>query len=213
MSEPSVVARHVEPVVPGVWRWFVPDDRIGGAESDAFAVADDGGVVLIDPLPIDERSLSSLGEVRAIVLTAANHQRSAWRLRSKYEAPVYAPEGEAGFDQRPDHLYAGGELLPGGLVAFHTPGPTDGACALWRARPVAVVFLGDLVEREPGGAARFPPDGAMAAPYRARLSLRRLLDDLPFAVACFAHGEPIRKDASEQLRTLVHQGFATSDTT
>ncbi len=51
VSEPKAEATHVEEVVPGIWHWFVWDDRIG-AESHAHAVSDEGGSVLIDPLPL-----------------------------------------------------------------------------------------------------------------------------------------------------------------
>jgi hypothetical protein len=45
------VAETVEEVVPGVWRWHVWDDRID-SESDAHAVSDRTGTVLIDPLAL-----------------------------------------------------------------------------------------------------------------------------------------------------------------
>lgn len=48
MSEPKAVAETVDEVVPGVWRWHVLDERID-AESDAHAVSNQGGTVLIDP--------------------------------------------------------------------------------------------------------------------------------------------------------------------
>ncbi|MCS6924397.1 MAG: hypothetical protein NZ578_00710 [Candidatus Binatia bacterium] len=39
MSEPKAIAQQIDEVVPGVWRWFVHDDRID-YESDAHAVPD-----------------------------------------------------------------------------------------------------------------------------------------------------------------------------
>ena len=80
MSEPKSVAETVEEVVPGVWRWHVWDDRID-FESDAHAVSDEGGTVLIDPLPLQENALKKLEPIIAICLMAACHQRSAWRYR------------------------------------------------------------------------------------------------------------------------------------
>src|SRR5512134_1984801 len=59
MSEPKAVAGTVEEVVPGVWRWHVWDDRID-FESDAHAVSDEGGTVLIDPLPLQENAPKKL---------------------------------------------------------------------------------------------------------------------------------------------------------
>ena len=65
MSEPKAVAETVEEVVPGIWRWNVLDERID-AESDAHAVSDRGGTVLIDPLPLREAALKRLGPIIAI---------------------------------------------------------------------------------------------------------------------------------------------------
>ena len=58
MSEPQAVAETIEEVAPGVWRWYVLDERIG-AESDAHAVSGQGGTVLIDPLPLAQHSTRS----------------------------------------------------------------------------------------------------------------------------------------------------------
>ena len=79
MSEPKAVAETVEKVVPGVWRWHVWDDRID-SESDAHAVSDRTGTVLIDPLPLRDEALKRLEPIVAICLTAACHQRSAWAV-------------------------------------------------------------------------------------------------------------------------------------
>ena len=68
MSEPNAVAETVEEVVAGVWRWHVWDDRID-FESDAHAVSDEGGTVLIDPLPLQENALKKLAPIIAICLT------------------------------------------------------------------------------------------------------------------------------------------------
>src|SRR5256885_5759348 len=46
-----------------------------------YAVAADGRVVLIDPVPLDPAQLGRLGAVEAIVLGTPSHQRAAWSLR------------------------------------------------------------------------------------------------------------------------------------
>jgi hypothetical protein len=127
MTEPKAKATQVEPVLPEVWRWHVRDDRLRGHESDAYALVDVGRVILIDPLPIAPEKLGELGKVESIVLTASCHQRSAWRFRKHFGARVYAPEGAAGLEEKADFTYSGGDLLPGGLMAFHAPGPTGRA--------------------------------------------------------------------------------------
>ncbi|MGH3006892.1 MAG: MBL fold metallo-hydrolase, partial [Gaiellaceae bacterium] len=69
MSEPSAIAERAEEVVPGVWRWFVSNERIGGAESTSHAVRSDDGIVLIDPVRLAGEALARLEDVRATCLT------------------------------------------------------------------------------------------------------------------------------------------------
>jgi hypothetical protein len=78
MSEPTTFADRVETVVPGILHWTVQDDRID-FRSEAYALSAPGGLVLVDPLPLSESALASLGKVAAICLTAGGHQRSSWR--------------------------------------------------------------------------------------------------------------------------------------
>jgi hypothetical protein len=124
MAEPPVTADHVEEVVPGVFHWRVANPNIGGGTSSSHAVRTDSGEsVLIDPVPLAEELLESLAPVRSIVLTAACHQRAAWRYRRRFEAPVYLPRGSRATEEEPDERYGPGDALPGGLEAVHVPGP------------------------------------------------------------------------------------------
>ena len=210
MSEPTGHARKIIRVVPTVHRWRVHDDRIGGASSDAYAVVNEGRVTLIDPLPVEETEIRRLGRVTSIVLTAANHQRSAWRFRKAFGAPVYAPEGptvgmEPGqLEEEPDARYSGGDALPNGLSAFHSPGPTEAMYALWLDRPRSVVFLSDLLVHDGSGTPRFVPARFQDEPERTRASLRRIVEHLPVEVVCFAHGMPICHDG----RTAIERALA-----
>lgn len=197
MTEPRANARKIVRVVPTVHRWRVHDDRIGGAESDAYAVVRSGRVTLIDPLPVDEQELRRLGEIETIVLTAACHQRSAWRYRRAFGVPVFAPAGPSigpkpgQLEEEPDYRYEGGDSLPGGLVAFHAPGPDRWTYALWLDRPRSVVFLADLLMHDGSGLPRFIEAAYQDEPERTRASVRRIVDRLPVEVLCFAHGPPI----------------------
>jgi glyoxylase-like metal-dependent hydrolase (beta-lactamase superfamily II) len=203
MSEPRAHARQLVEVVAGLYRWHVRDDRLGDVESDAFAIVQEGHVTLIDPLPIDEAKLQALGTVESIVLTAGNHQRSAWRFRKSLGAKVYAPEGAQGLEEKPDHSYSGGDLLPAGLMAFHAPGPTDAMYALWLDRPISVVFLSDLLMHDGSGTPAFVPAEYQDEPARTRTSIQRIVNDLPAEALCFAHGPPIAKNATAVLRTVL----------
>jgi hypothetical protein len=203
VSEPKAEATHVEEVVPGIWHWYVWDDRIG-AESHAHAVSSEGGTVLIDPLPLQEAALRGLEPIAAICLTAACHQRSAWRYRRGYGAKVYAPEGTREMEEEPDVRYREGDALPGGLKAINTPGPERAHYALWRAEAPVVVFCPDLVMRVEGGEVEFVPPEYHEDPQATRDSLRRLLD-LPFALFCMDHGAPLMADGRDALQALLER--------
>jgi hypothetical protein len=204
MSEPKTRARHLQEVVPGVYNWHIRDERIG-ARSDAYAVADrDGAVVLVDPLPIDERLLRPLGTLSAIVLTAGNHQRSAWRMRKLFGIPVWAPEGAHGLEEEPDNFYTSGDSLPGGLSALHTPGPAEAMFTLWlQQHPRGIVFISDLLTHEGRGRPEFVPSKYQDDPQRTRMSVQRVLDHLPVDTLCFAHGEPIVGAGKAALRLAL----------
>jgi hypothetical protein len=211
MSEPKAKAKELEEVVPGVYNWHVEDERIG-ARSDAYAVVDrDGAVVLIDPLPIDELLLRPLGTLTAIVLTAGNHQRSAWRFRELFKVPVWAPEHAHGLEQDPDNFYTSGDSLPGGLSALHTPGPAESMFTLWmQQHPRGIVFLSDLLTHKGDGRPEFVPGEYQDEPMRTRMSVQRVLDHLPVDTVCFAHGEPIVGHGRTALRFALEQDSAGS---
>jgi hypothetical protein len=204
MSEPKAKAKHLVEVVPGVYNWHVRDERIG-ARSDAYAVVDrDGAVVLIDPLPIDEKLLRPLGTLTAIVLTAGNHQRSAWRFRKLFHIPVWAPVDAHGLEDEPDNFYTSGDSLPAGLSALHTPGPAEVMYTLWlQQHPRGIVFISDLLTHEGLGRPEFVPGEYQDDPQRTRVSVQRVLDRLPVDTVCFAHGEPIVGAGKAALRLAL----------
>ena len=209
MTEPKAQARKIVRVVPTVHRWRVHDDRLAGEESDAYAVVRSGSVTLIDPLPVSESELRRLGKIEAIVLTAANHQRSAWRYRRLFGVPVFAPEGPTvgttpgQLEEEPDYRYSGGDTLPGGLTAFHAPGPTEAMYALWLDHPRSVVFLSDLLVHDGSGLPRFINAIYQDEPARTRASVRRIADHLPVEVLCFAHGPPICDGGRQALERAL----------
>ncbi len=213
MSEPGTSARAVTRVAPGLHRWRVADDRIGGGESVGHAVVEDGKVVLVDPIPIAEDTLRRLGEVEAIVLTAACHQRSAWRFRRAFGAKVFGPRGpgvgqRAGdFLEEPDRRYDDGDRLPGGLVAVHAPGPTEAMFALWHPKKGAL-FLADLLVHQGRGPPRFVPDEYQDEPARTRETVRRLHQRLRPRLLLFEHGTPVTRGARAALAAALRRDAA-----
>src|SRR6266568_2717616 len=108
MSEPKSVARGLHEVVPGLFHFQIQDERINHI-SDGYALVEDGRVVLVDPLPIEEAALRRLGTIEAIVMATGSHQRSAWRYRKETGARVHAPDGAAGLDGKPDVAFKAGD--------------------------------------------------------------------------------------------------------
>jgi hypothetical protein len=204
VAEPPAVAEHAEEVVPGVWRWAVANANIGGAESTAHAVRADGGIVLIDPVRLAEAALEVLAPVTAICLSAQCHQRSAWRYRHELGAPVHAPEGTRPMEEEPDHRYAAGDVLPGGLRAVHTPGPEEVHFSFLRSDEPSVLFCSDLLTHYGGQRLDFVPLEYHDDPTQTRGTVEGLLE-LDFDVLCLDHGSPIVDDPKGAIRELLER--------
>ncbi len=202
MAEPNAVAEAAEEVVPGVWRWGVRNERIGGAESTGHAVAVPDGVVLVDPVRLADDALAALGPVNAICLTAQCHQRSAWRYRRALGASVWAPEGTRPLEEEPDERYRPGDVLPGGLRAVHTPGPEEVHFSFLSERDPRVLFCSDLLTHYDGRELAFVPLEYHDDPALTRATVEGLLE-LDFAVLCFDHGSPLAHDPKGAIRALL----------
>lgn len=200
MSRPRASACTVQEIVPGVLRWTVHDERID-YRSDAYAVTGDSGSVLIDPLPLEGRLLETLMPVTSIVLTAGCHQRAAWELRRAVEAPVWAPPGARGVEERPDGELGRGVDLPLGLWAIGVTGPTNPHAALGYVAGDGrrVLFAGDLVMELPGGAWSLVPEEHHEDVEATRRSVRALAS-AEWSVLCPAHGNPVLQGACRALQ-------------
>jgi glyoxylase-like metal-dependent hydrolase (beta-lactamase superfamily II) len=201
MPEPKGTATLVGEVFPRVYRWTMHDDRID-AQSDSYAVVDDGNVVLIDPLPLATQDLAQLGAVRAILLTASCHERSAGRYRREFKVPVHAPAGAVDFEKDPDFWYDQGDHLAGNLIAIHSPGPTEAYYSFYLERDGGVVFCADLLTNYAGEGLAFVPDEYQDDAPRIRESVRHLLS-LQFQTLCPNHGDPITSAAKEAIRDAL----------
>ena len=202
MSEPHAVAASAEEFLPGLWTWSVADERIGGFTAAAHAFRVDGGVVLIDPLPVAQSVLEGLDTVRAICLTTSGHQRSSWRLRRELGAPVWAPAPVKQVDEEPDVRYSDGETVAGCLRAIFTPGAGTAQFSLLLEREGGVLFTPDLFAHESGEALSFVPAEYMHDPAEARRTAEKLLT-LEFAVLCTGHGIPVTNDPKAAIRAAL----------
>jgi glyoxylase-like metal-dependent hydrolase (beta-lactamase superfamily II) len=210
MTEPTAVAQSVEVLDEdlGLSYWWVEDERLGGHVSTAYALRADEGTVLIDPLPLAPDAFASLGDVTAIVLSSGPHQRSAWRLRSELEVPVWAPALAQELDEEPDERYGHSAVLPGELVAFHTPGP--GTTQHTLILDDYVGFVPDLVLTTADGGIRLTPDEWLRDPRQARISVRLLLEQ-SIDVLCPSHGPPVTDDVQAKLQAALDEAGEADD--
>jgi glyoxylase-like metal-dependent hydrolase (beta-lactamase superfamily II) len=208
MPPPRGTATFTGEVCSGVYRYTMHDDRIA-FESDSYVIIENDRAILIDPLPMKQKDLKRHGPVKAILLTASCHERSAWRYRNALKVPVYAPQGGVDFEETPDRWYKAGDQLPGGLRAIHAPGPTEAHYALYAAREGGVVFCADLLTNAEGKGLAFVPDEYQDEPERTRDSVRQLLD-LSFEVLCSNHGVPVTRAAKETMRQALTRDQARS---
>jgi glyoxylase-like metal-dependent hydrolase (beta-lactamase superfamily II) len=209
MSEPKTTATGVEEIEDlDIVYWHVEDDRIGGQMSTAYGLRTDEGIVLIDPLPLEESALDELGEIQAIVITSPSHQRSAWRLRAEKEVPVWAPSLAQELEEEPDERYGHSMVLPGDLVAFHTPGAGPSQHSLILDDYVA--FVPDLVVNPPDGELALTPDEYLDDPIQARDTIRLLLDQ-SIDILCPAHGVPVLDDVHGQLTAALEEAGELDD--
>ena len=197
MSEPKTIASEVEEIVPGVLRWAIHDERIDFLGA-AYAVTTEDGVVMIDPLPLDDEALASVGSVEAIVLTCGSHQRCAWRYRRELETKVYAPALAEEIDEEPDTRYSDGDTLPGSLHAIFTPGAGTTQHTLLLDDP-KVAFVPDMLVETPEGRVAMLASRWMYDPEEARRSVEKLLE-LDFDVLCLAHGSAVTEGVKDALR-------------
>jgi glyoxylase-like metal-dependent hydrolase (beta-lactamase superfamily II) len=204
MTEPVEIAAQVEEVARGLYHWRIHNSHIGGAISSSHALAVEGGSIFVDPVRLADASLATLPPPTAILLTAACHQRSAWRYRAELAAGVWLPEDARPADEEPDSRYGDGELLPGGLRAIRTPGPEWAHYCFLHEHEPRVLFCSDLIAGGNGGELSFVPPEYHDDPLETRRSVERLLE-LPFEILCLAHGTPLLDDPKARIRGLLAQ--------
>jgi glyoxylase-like metal-dependent hydrolase (beta-lactamase superfamily II) len=200
----------VEELRAGLWYWTAvhPSWRPEnggptGWEQEVGSYAWDAGseLVLLDPQSpptlVDE--LAGGKEV-AVVLTCDWHDRSAAETAERLGAVVHLPAGgDGGVEGR---AFEPDSELPGGVVAYQATHP--GEVVLWIAEAAALVVGDALVNRE--GRLEIPttwlPEGDTVADVHERLAP---LLELPVELVLVTHGEPVRENGAEALRSALLQ--------
>ena len=181
------------------WQGYEPAVKCDCSSSALVTAA---GLVFIDPIPLADEALTELvGESfsapAAVVLTSGNHQRESLALAKRFGIPVFAPK-EAGDDIIAYQRFRSGDPVAG-MESIGLPGFGPGETAF--IYEGALIFGDALINLEPEGLRLLPEK------YREnkKQSLRSLaaLKNLKPQALLFAHGNPIVKDASGSLATLV----------
>lgn len=170
------------------WAAFQPEWKV---YFNSYALQTSTGVILFDPTkptPAALKHLAGLGEIIAVVLTNAHHDRDSGWFREEFGIQVYAHEhAQPDCDTKIDVLVVDGEKLPGGLRTIFLPGVSDNEMAL---HTPGLVMIGDAILNTPGKGLELLPDQFIADKKLARQSLQKLLT-LDFETVTFGHGEPL----------------------
>ena len=183
------------------WSVFAPSIK---AELFSHALVSDGKVVLIDPTLPDDRTLTAirqLGDIDAILITSANHERDAHRIAQQLHVPVGAPAfAVKEFSFKPDIIVDGLRQIYG-IVPLSLPGAAPGEHAYYSPYN-QILILGDAILNLPGGPVLLP-DKYCTDSAQLKSSLTQLLR-LDIAILAFAHGPALHQPAT-QLNTLLNQ--------
>jgi glyoxylase-like metal-dependent hydrolase (beta-lactamase superfamily II) len=208
----------MQELADGLWRWIAPHPEWhppGFEQVACYALRDDAGLVLVDPLlagPDEAAQWQALdglvdGSVR-VVVTVPYHVRSAedvWaRYRDRHEVTVHGHPlcAKRLRDRSAFRALAPGEVLPGGVVAHPIGRPRRSEQPLELQSHRALAF-GDAV-LEVGGELRVweePPEGERRRRwYEDRyLPTLRALTELEVERVLVTHGEPVLDGGAEAL--------------
>jgi len=186
---------------PSVFFWTAWSPEVK-AELGSTAVVVPGGLVLVDPIPLQaplfEKMTAEFPPV-AIVLTNGNHERHSTELATRLGIPRSAHAG-AGIEGDFTAITEG-DLLFDALRVIELPGAGPGEVALY-VEDASLLVIGDaLIHMESTGFVRLPAKYCND-PRELDNSLKKLLA-FSFEMMTFAHGLPIPQRAKRQLQSML----------
>jgi glyoxylase-like metal-dependent hydrolase (beta-lactamase superfamily II) len=192
-------------IVPDVQTWslFMPDK---GYAFNGYAVATEGGTVLIDPPePSPEDgwgAIDLLEPFTGVWITNRDHSRAAIPFRERYGISVYAHEADADrLEAGADATVRGNERLPGDIELIHVPGKSPGEIAFHLPRSRALI-VGDVVIGVPAGELSTYPDKVIDDMEELHRSAARLLE-YDFDALLLCDGESLPSGGKQKLQEFV----------
>jgi glyoxylase-like metal-dependent hydrolase (beta-lactamase superfamily II) len=199
-------------VAPGLWCWYArhPEWHPAGFGDvvTSYAIQDEAGLLLVDPLVTDATlpGLDALarGRVR-IAVTIPYHVRSSERLADRFDAAIYGHPACASRLASSARLVpmTAGSGEPGG-AEFHGIGRPRRQELPLRVPAAAAVVFGDSVATVRGQLRIWeaPPDTDRRRAWYERRYLPTLaaLADMEPARVLVTHGTPVLVDGAAELR-------------
>lgn len=204
----------VNEIADGIWRWTGrhPEWHPGafGAEVASYALPRADGLVLIDPLVIDDAQRAALDELVAgpvtILITIPYHARSAAELAARWpDTSILGPKGTAKrFGPAvPFSPIAAGDSLPHGITAHAIGRPRRGELPLHLPWASALAF-GDAVVGVDGGLRVWQQGSRDPRFHRERfVPMLEPLVELGAERVLVTHGPAVLSDGAAALRAAL----------
>lgn len=167
--------------------------------------------LLVDPIPLApvafDRLVDEMGAARCggVVLTSANHGRSAGWFAERLSAPVHAHPDVAGEgDLAIDVKLTPGKPFFETLEVIPLPGAAQGEIALYWPGLGGLWIIGDALIHLDATGLVFLPERYCSDRALLRRSARALLER-PCKTVAFAHGRALTNDAFHRLATLIEE--------
>ena len=176
-----------------------------GYTFNGFAVATEGGTILIDPPePVEEGwgAIDLLEPFAGLWITNRNHSRAAATFRERYGITVYVHEADADrLEAGADATLRGNERLPGDIHLVPVPGKSPGEIAFHLPRSNALI-VGDVVIGVPAGELSTYPEKVIDDMEELHRSAAKLLD-YDFDPLLLCDGESLPTGGKDKLAAFV----------
>ncbi|MFN2475772.1 MAG: hypothetical protein ABR526_05445 [Chthoniobacterales bacterium] len=194
-------AAELQQITSSMWVWQSYASSIK-ADLSSTALLAPAGIYVVDPIPLEKAPAALLAQrqMAGVILTNANHHRSATDFAKQFSIAIFSHE--IARPQGPVTFVREGDCIGAILRVIEIPGAGPGEIALYDERDGGSLVIGDALINF--GMHDF---GLLPAKYcedekQMRASLRKLLA-FDFQYLLFAHGVPVISNAKRKLAVLL----------